>query len=124
MSFPVLFAFFSGSTFYSDVSTSSFTCYSGTSLKRTLTVPNILSALERCPPWRGFAYFDEISRKHSTPKVETTYISIGHISLRLSKEFKNIFEFTRLTHRNRGDREVCQPRSWLWVRSALCLPRK
>ena len=33
--------------------------YSGTSLKRTLTVPDILSALERCAPWRGLAYFDK-----------------------------------------------------------------
>ena len=27
--------------------------YSGTSLKRTLTGQKFLSALERCPPWRG-----------------------------------------------------------------------
>ena len=27
--------------------------YSGTSLKRTLTGQKVLSALERCPPWRG-----------------------------------------------------------------------
>ena len=27
--------------------------YSGTSLKRTLTEQKFLSALERCPPWKG-----------------------------------------------------------------------
>ena len=29
------------------------TLYSGTCLKRTLTEQKFLSALDRCPPWRG-----------------------------------------------------------------------
>ena len=41
----------------------------GTSLKRTLTVSKVLSALERCPPWRGFAYFDK-------KKVENSVLQI------------------------------------------------
>ena len=33
-------------------------CYSGTSPKQVLTGPNILPALERCLPWRSFAWLE------------------------------------------------------------------
>ena len=35
-------------------------CYSGTSPKQVLTGPNILPALERCLPWRSFAWLRQI----------------------------------------------------------------